>query len=202
MTGRRGVEASDCLNRKRKLGILEEAVGEDDEFSHEDGEVRFFGFADGEEALVENFQDGIVMRGYQGGHVENGADIGTTASERALDAELAAVVVESQSADRGELRFGLLLKATSGCAKRAFRSAWGTTVTSRSHRGLRRSAWRRKFRGRSSCFLEAAWKAASQLWVPHGIGGFSRSACVDEPLRAANPAARWVLKLGESDPAL
>ena len=64
--------------------------------------------------MAENFEDGIVTRGYQGGHVENGADIGATASGMALAAELAAAVVETQSADRGDLRFGLLLKATSG----------------------------------------------------------------------------------------
>ena len=52
--------------------------------------VRFFGFTGGKEALVEDFEDGVVARSYQGGHVEHGADIGAPASDMALAAELAA----------------------------------------------------------------------------------------------------------------
>ena len=37
-------------------------VGENDEFSHEGGEGEFFGFAGGEEALVEDFEGAIGVR--------------------------------------------------------------------------------------------------------------------------------------------
>ena len=55
--------------------------------------------------MVKNFEDGVVARSYQGGHVEHGADIGAPASDMALAAELAAVVVEwGDSRERGGLR--------------------------------------------------------------------------------------------------
>ena len=38
------------LRSKGKVGVLEEAVGEENEFAHEDGEGEFFGFTGGEEA--------------------------------------------------------------------------------------------------------------------------------------------------------
>lgn len=47
------------LSRKGKLRIFQEAVGEDDEFAHEDGEGEFLGLTVGEESLIEGLQDGV-----------------------------------------------------------------------------------------------------------------------------------------------
>jgi thiol-disulfide isomerase/thioredoxin len=48
------------LTGKLKIMIFEEAVHEDDEFAHEDGEGEFFGFAIGEEAQVAGFENWVV----------------------------------------------------------------------------------------------------------------------------------------------
>jgi hypothetical protein len=76
-------------------------VGEDDEFSHEGGESEFFGFTASEETEVERSQDGIVTRGDERGHVENGADLGAATEDVALTAELTAVAVKGSDPGGG-----------------------------------------------------------------------------------------------------
>jgi hypothetical protein len=41
-------------------GVFQEEVSEDDQFAQEDGEGEFFGFAVGEEAQVEGFENWVV----------------------------------------------------------------------------------------------------------------------------------------------
>ena len=48
------------LAGKLEIIIFQEAVHEDDEFAHEDGAGEFFGFAVGEEAQVEGFENWVV----------------------------------------------------------------------------------------------------------------------------------------------
>ena len=95
------------LSCKDKVGIFQEEVSEDDKFAHEGGEGEFFGFAVGEEAKVEGFENRVVARGDQGGHVKNRADLGAAASNMALAAMLAAVTIEgSDSCQCRRLRIG------------------------------------------------------------------------------------------------
>lgn len=75
--------------------------------SHEDGEGKFFGFARGEEAEIEGFEDWVVAGGNQGGHVEDRADLGAPSGDVALAAELAAVAIKgSDAGERGRLGVG------------------------------------------------------------------------------------------------
>jgi len=56
-----GVKGSATVLRgKGKIGIFQEAVGEADQFAPKDGEGEFFGFAVGEEAQVEGFENWVV----------------------------------------------------------------------------------------------------------------------------------------------
>src|ERR1035437_703026 len=48
------------LRGNGKVGVFQEEVGEDDQFAHEEGEGEFFGFAVGEEAQVEGFENWVV----------------------------------------------------------------------------------------------------------------------------------------------
>jgi hypothetical protein len=58
---RRAVKRSATVLRgKGKVGVFQEEVSEDDQFAHEDGEGEFFGFAVGQEAQVEGFENWVV----------------------------------------------------------------------------------------------------------------------------------------------
>jgi hypothetical protein len=55
--GKKG--SATVLDRKDKVGVFQELVGEDDELSHEGSESEFFGFAASEETEVERSEDRI-----------------------------------------------------------------------------------------------------------------------------------------------
>ena len=57
---RLGKGSATVLRGNGKVGVFQEAVSEDDQFAHEDGEGEFFGFAVGEEAQVEGFENWVV----------------------------------------------------------------------------------------------------------------------------------------------
>ena len=86
---------------RRKAGIFSEEIGEEDEFAHEDSEGEFFGFSGKEEALVEDFEDGVITGGDEGGHVKSVADLRSTTTDEALAAELATIVIEGGDAGEG-----------------------------------------------------------------------------------------------------
>src|ERR1035437_4699446 len=86
------------LRGKGKVGVFQEEVSEDDQFAPEDGEGEFFGFAVGEEAQVEGFENWVVACGDQRSHVENRADLGAATSNVALAASLPTVAIEGRAA--------------------------------------------------------------------------------------------------------
>ena len=56
-------------------------IGEKDEFAHEDGKGELFGLSCSEEAEVERLENRVIAGGDERGHVESGADLGTTAAD-------------------------------------------------------------------------------------------------------------------------
>src|ERR1035437_4378848 len=95
------------LRGKGKVGVFQEEVSEDDQFAPEDGEGEFFGFAVGEEAQVEGFENWVVACGDRRSHVENRADLGAATSNVALAARLPTVAIEGRDAgQRRRLRSG------------------------------------------------------------------------------------------------
>jgi hypothetical protein len=89
------------LSCKGKVRFFQEEVGEDDEFTHKNGEGEFFCFAVGEESKVEGFEYGVVAGGDKCCHVECGADVLTSARDMALAPELATVAIEGCDASEG-----------------------------------------------------------------------------------------------------
>jgi hypothetical protein len=59
-TGWQQLRKATVLRGKGKVGVFQEEVSEDDQFAHEDGAGEFFGFAVGEEAQVEGFENWVV----------------------------------------------------------------------------------------------------------------------------------------------
>jgi len=59
VSGKRKGSAT-VLRGNGKVGVFQEEVGEDDQFAHKDGEGEFFGFAVGEEAQAERFENWVV----------------------------------------------------------------------------------------------------------------------------------------------
>ena len=84
--------------RKGEIGIFEEMIGEKDEFAHEDGKGELFGLSCSEEAEVKRLENRVIAGGDERGHVESGADLGTTAADVAAAAVLAAVAIEGSDA--------------------------------------------------------------------------------------------------------
>src|SRR5947207_11404135 len=68
-------ESATVLDRKDKIRVFEEVVGENDELSHKGGESEFFGFATIEEAEVERSEDRVVAGGDERGHVKDRAEL-------------------------------------------------------------------------------------------------------------------------------
>jgi hypothetical protein len=66
---------------KGEVGFPDEFVEEDDEFAHDGGDGDLEGFALGDEALKEGFEDGVEANGTKGGHVEDASGAGTSASD-------------------------------------------------------------------------------------------------------------------------
>ena len=97
--GREG--SATVLDSKRKVGIFQQVVGEDDEFSHEGGEGEFFGFAPIEEMEVERSKDRVVAGGDERGHVKDRADLRAAAEDVTLTAELTTVVIKGSDAREG-----------------------------------------------------------------------------------------------------
>src|ERR1041385_2533908 len=64
-----------------KVGIFEDMIHEDNEFSHDGSEGNFGGFACNAEPLVKDFQRGVGMGGYQGGHVKGSSYGGASAPD-------------------------------------------------------------------------------------------------------------------------
>ena len=68
-------ESATVLRGKGKVRIFQEVVCEDDEFSHESCEGKFFRFSSVEKALVESLEDGVKSGSHESCHVENRADM-------------------------------------------------------------------------------------------------------------------------------
>src|SRR3984885_2658371 len=73
----------------------------DKEFSGGGGEGDFGGFTLGAQALVERFQDGVVLGGDEGGHPQPGAHGGPSAGDVALAAMEATVVIARGQTGQG-----------------------------------------------------------------------------------------------------
>jgi hypothetical protein len=100
----RGGEAkgsATVLDRKDKVRVFQQLVGEDDELSHEGGESEFFSFSPSEETEVERPEDRVVARSDERGHVKDRADLRAAAEDVALTAELTAVMVKGSDAREG-----------------------------------------------------------------------------------------------------
>lgn len=87
--------------KELKIGMLEEMVEEDEEFSHNGCESEFGGFVGGAEGLVEGAQDVVAAGGAQGGHVEGIAQAHAASGDVAFALEVAAVLVEGSDAEEG-----------------------------------------------------------------------------------------------------
>ena len=66
---------------KGKVGVLDEAIHQADEFAHDGDEANLGGFAVGAQALVEGGEDGVGAGGADGGHVEDVAHLRAAAAD-------------------------------------------------------------------------------------------------------------------------
>lgn len=110
-------KATVLLVGKRGKGF-EERVEVDKEFAHEGGESEFGGFAFGDEAVIDGFEEGIFSTGNQGSHVEGAPDFGSAAADGAGTAEGAAVAVARGEAGPGRQLAGGRGEPSSGKAER------------------------------------------------------------------------------------
>jgi hypothetical protein len=81
--------------------VFEHGIEDEQEFSHTGGEDDFKGFARSFETLGKGADSGIAAACGKGGHVEDGADIASSAPDGALAAELSGIVVEGSQAREG-----------------------------------------------------------------------------------------------------
>jgi hypothetical protein len=102
--------------RKGKLWIFDEVVHQDDEFADAGDQGDFRLFTGGAEPQVKGFEEGVVADGAEDGHVESGADGGSSATDVPLAVLASAVlIVGSDTRQRSGALFG------EGSEFRAFR---------------------------------------------------------------------------------
>src|SRR5204862_5691 len=80
---------------------LDHGVENGQKFPHGCDESNLLGFAGCTEAIVKGLDIGIVTSSDKGGHVENGADLGSSAPHGSSSAEGAAVPVEGSDSYQG-----------------------------------------------------------------------------------------------------
>ena len=85
---------------KDKSGILDEKIHEAGKFAHDGGDTDFVRFAVLSEALIKFGENGVVLRGGDGSHVQYAANLGAAAADVARTGVLAAIFWIRSDADQ------------------------------------------------------------------------------------------------------
>ena len=85
---------------KDESGILDKKVHETGKFAHDGGDADFVRFTVVSEALIKLGENGVMLRGGDGGHIEDVANLGAAAADVASTGVFATVFWIRRDADQ------------------------------------------------------------------------------------------------------